>query len=197
MWSKHPFPFVNWKYKLFYLLTLLLLTEIICLPHWNILEYGIKPVPFLWLCCVKHHCYISTLIAILLIKTAVFQGIVSLTSKLWEMTAPASQTEVKNILPRAPGMSPWEMVLPTMPARNHKKQLPRAERFLSLPEQVAIKHSSLSPGMCYGVYRGSALFLNAEISGGKMPCLCSAILTWLYYFSWWIWLSKCKLLGFS
>lgn len=49
--------------------------QIICLPLWNILEYRITLVPVLWLCCVKHHCSISTLTAASLMETAVSKAL--------------------------------------------------------------------------------------------------------------------------
>lgn len=93
-----------------------------------------------------------------------------------------------------PSQRTWDVSLRNASPHNVyqkcRKRLPCTKGFLSLPEQVAIKLIHLSPGMCYVVDGGvGSVFKCWEELGGRKPCFWSAILTCLYYFSWWIWLT--------
>lgn len=165
MWSKQPFPFVKWKYKLFYLFTLLLLTEIICLPHWNILEYSIMPVPFLWLCCVKHHCFISTLTAASLMATAVSKALhlFLLSCERWQIQLLRGEAR--------PSLGTWDASLKntisTIPTRNVENDSYGQRDF---PLSLSHKALCLSPGMCYGVDSGvGSVFKCWEVGKTALP----------------------------
>lgn len=109
------------------------------------------PVPFLWLCCVKHRCFISTLISALLMETAVSKTLPLLSCEKWQIQLLKLMAD---ILLRGLGACPRKNAPLQNAYSKHGKRPPCAEGFLALFEQGAITLFHLSSGKCYGVDRG-------------------------------------------